>query len=81
MAIHVAAQVCADWILEQAATTHNDSEDDTNKKKDTSIPTTDQDDANPGATVVFGLLEHAHAEQLAAALTERLEAREQPQEE
>ena len=80
VAIHVAAQVCADWMLEHTATNDCDDDDNTNKKL-TPIPTTDQDDANPGTTVVFGLLEPAHAEQLVAALAERLEEPQPKQEE
>ena len=74
VAIHVAAQVCADWMLEHKAT-HNDKD---NKQKDNS-PHTDHVGTTTTTTVVFGLLEHSHAEQLVTALAEKLES--QPQEE
>ena len=75
VAIHVAAQVCADWMVEQAATTN----DKDNKKKGNS-PHADHVGTTTTTTVVFGLLEHSHAEQLVAALAERLEARQPPRE-
>ena len=74
VAIHVAAQVCADCMLEHTATTN----DKDSKKKDNS-PHTDHVGTITNTMVVFGLLEPAHAKQLVAALTGRLES--QPHEE